>query len=270
MSNEQLKDWRGWIITAEQIEAIKAHDREAINKFYFDNYNHLYGMAFNYVYKRRVLHKQYAYEVEDVIQSLYVDMPNLVFNKGAAYFVKSMYHDSFARAPFGGKACCNTRIYENNNKLNTLSIFDEKSEGFLLLETLTSNNVDYYDLENFNERKILEFIKPYLTAREFSALEQFVDGYSYTHIASSVGGKGELSQLLNNVRYKLYQNWESLINYLISLDLNGLEKYRDIKPAIYFDVVEREQKRRRRRAEAERARREKRKALELQRVFEGV
>lgn len=71
-----------WKITPEQVEAIKANDREAINVAYFDNYQKFAKIGYNFC--RRV--HDYN-DREDFLQQVYVDMPKFDYaNTRTFYF----------------------------------------------------------------------------------------------------------------------------------------------------------------------------------------
>lgn len=91
--------WDGWKITEEQRLKMVEGDREALDRFYFENYNHLSALAKRYVRKRRAQGCGDLYLAEDLMQDLYVSIPNLNF-LSPEYFVVSVYR-LFYRSPLG-------------------------------------------------------------------------------------------------------------------------------------------------------------------------
>lgn len=71
-----------WKITPEQVEAIKANDREAINVAYFDNYQKFAKIGYNFC--RRV--RNYN-DREDFLQQVYVDMPKFDYTNTLTFYL---------------------------------------------------------------------------------------------------------------------------------------------------------------------------------------
>ena len=94
------KQWQGWKITPEQIEKIKQNDREAIDKFYFDNYSRFSLMAKGYAIKRQNMGLG-QFCAEDMLQNLYIDLPVLNYDTSGK-FVSSAFN-SFYWVLFGGQ-----------------------------------------------------------------------------------------------------------------------------------------------------------------------
>lgn len=71
-----------WKITPEQVKAIKANDREAINAAYFDNYQKFAKIGYNFC--RRV--HDYN-DREDFLQQVYVDMPKFDYTNTQTFYL---------------------------------------------------------------------------------------------------------------------------------------------------------------------------------------
>lgn len=71
-----------WKITPEQVKAIKANDREAINAAYFDNYQKFAKIGYNFC--RRV--HDYN-DREDFLQQVYVDMPMFDYTDTRTFYI---------------------------------------------------------------------------------------------------------------------------------------------------------------------------------------
>lgn len=89
--------WDGWKITEEQRLKMVEGDREALDRFYFENYNHLFALAVKYAKKKRDQGCGDLYLAEDLIQDLYIVIPRLNFTTPMD-FVVSMYRQ-FYRFP---------------------------------------------------------------------------------------------------------------------------------------------------------------------------
>lgn len=140
-----------WKITPEQIEKIKAHDRDTINQVYFDNYDTFKGMAKNYC--RRV--KRFN-DWQDCVQQVYVDLPAYNYDC-TAYFYLSL-NGSFRYA-------CGFPVHERFPiivSLDTLLLCDEDGDGQTLYDRIASKiGIHYVEQESERreqERHALEII----------------------------------------------------------------------------------------------------------------
>ena len=95
------RDFRGWIVTVEQADAIAAGDRKALERFYIDNYARLEGMARKYAMRKYNQRNDERYNVSDMMGNLYIDLPNLNW-QNARTLTCDIMHDSFHWSASGG------------------------------------------------------------------------------------------------------------------------------------------------------------------------
>lgn len=69
--------WRGWHITEEQRLKMVEGDRTALDRFYFENYNHLFALAKNYAHRKACEGFGDLYRSEELMQDLYIALPRL-------------------------------------------------------------------------------------------------------------------------------------------------------------------------------------------------
>ena len=74
--------FNGWKITERQITEIKAGNANAIAAFISDNSRRVRAMAFSFLSKRRGTHRYAGYEIADLLNQLFVDLPYLRFKDG--------------------------------------------------------------------------------------------------------------------------------------------------------------------------------------------
>ena len=72
--------WRGWKITEEERVKMAAGDREALDRFYFENYDHLFSLAKNYAHYKSCEGFGDLYRSEELMQDLYLALPRLDFS----------------------------------------------------------------------------------------------------------------------------------------------------------------------------------------------
>ena len=102
-----------WKITPEQVKAIKANDREAINAAYFDNYQKFAKIGYNFC--RRV--HDYN-DREDFLQQVYVDMP--MFDYTVTYFYGRSMDKPFYYRPIyrlSGLRCSTVKSASQRQKI---------------------------------------------------------------------------------------------------------------------------------------------------------
>ncbi len=80
-----------WKITPEQIEKIKANDRDTINQVYFDNLKQFKKMAYKYCGENKL----YSF-FRDCVQQVYLDLPLYRFD--SCFELSFSIKNSFARA----------------------------------------------------------------------------------------------------------------------------------------------------------------------------
>ncbi len=98
--------WQGWSLTEEQRLKMVASDREALDRFYFENYDHLYALAKNYAHRKACEGFGDLYRSEELMQDLYIALPNLDFTNVALFrgslkwqFWRGAYSQPWTRYP---------------------------------------------------------------------------------------------------------------------------------------------------------------------------
>ena len=98
--------WRGWTITEDQRVKMAAGDREALDRFYFDNYSHLFALAKNYAHRKACEGFGDLYRSEELMQDLYVQMPRLDFTSVELFrgslkwqFYRGAYSEAWTNSP---------------------------------------------------------------------------------------------------------------------------------------------------------------------------
>lgn len=115
-----VMDWKPFVIEEGQIELIKQSDKNAMAKFIIENERFLRGWAFNFLALRKLRRNSCFYEIDDLVNQLFVDMPLFNFANKKALFVSVTR--SFLGVPFGG--------YRFSNKRDiSVSSFDDFVKG---------------------------------------------------------------------------------------------------------------------------------------------
>jgi len=98
--------WRGWSLTEEQRLKIVEGDRKALDRFYFENYNHLYALAKSYAHRKSCEGFGDLYRSEDLMQDLYIALPRLNFEKVELFrvtlrnqFYRGAYSEAWTNYP---------------------------------------------------------------------------------------------------------------------------------------------------------------------------
>lgn len=98
--------WRGWNLTEEQRVKMVAGDREALDRFYFDNYNHLFALAKNYAHRKAGEGFGDLYRSEELMQDLYLQMPRLDYTNVQLFrgslkwqFYRGAYSEAWTNSP---------------------------------------------------------------------------------------------------------------------------------------------------------------------------
>lgn len=73
--------WRGWILTEEQRLKMVEGEREALDRFYFENYEHLFALAKNYAHRKACEGFGDLYRSEELMQDLYIALPRLNYTE---------------------------------------------------------------------------------------------------------------------------------------------------------------------------------------------
>lgn len=99
--------FNGWRITEEQITEIKAGNAQAIAAFISDNLRRVRAMAFSFLSKRHSTQRYAGYEIADLLNQLFVDLPHLRFKDGRGLW--SQIRACFRCVPVGGFVNRNSR-----------------------------------------------------------------------------------------------------------------------------------------------------------------
>ncbi len=98
--------WRGWSLTEEQRLKMVKGDREALDRFYFENYNHLFALAKNYAHRKACEGFGDLYRSEELMQDLYVQIPRLDFTNVQLFrgslkwqFYRGAYSEAWTHSP---------------------------------------------------------------------------------------------------------------------------------------------------------------------------
>ena len=94
----------GWKITERQITEIKAGSANAIAAFISDNENRLRGLAGAFLRKRRGVSRYAGYEIADLLNQLFVDLPLIDFARPCP-FVFQVWR-CYCCVVWGGLAHC--------------------------------------------------------------------------------------------------------------------------------------------------------------------
>ena len=139
-----------WIITPEQIEKIKANDRDTLNNVYFDNYDKFKRMAKGYCYKIRRLDL-----LEDCIQQVYVDMANYDYTN--ALVLASCIKHSFWRACGAG----------NRDIISLYRLLNNDIDGGELALLLTVDDIvsDFEEIEH--DKHVIDMIAAQIQLTEY-------------------------------------------------------------------------------------------------------
>lgn len=265
MSNKQLKDWRGWIITAEQIEAIKAHDREAINKFYFDNEKRFSKSAMNYSVEKSFIERGAFYDYRDYLQQLYLDLPYLDYSS-AKNFRYSIFNKSFYNANKGGLAY----LVETKSKYLSYDYGQTYNNTYLIVDAPAINKsnedsnkylIDYLASSPsaeevvFSEEDSLEELKDllltFLTPKEYQYYLYYYRGLTPSVILERFGiSKSTDAQ----VKMKLRLHFKEIIKALDDLGVECVEPYKTKICVAYDEALKRAEERKRKDSERQRKR----------------
>ena len=195
-----MTDWRGWKITDEQAELIRQGDKDARDKFYFDNLKRIRKMAFKYA-ERNPRCNNFA---EDMIQGVYVDLVYFKAENGVpvtdGITLTRFVYSSFRFTPFGGLLYCS----ENNPKLlsggglrvyapsvisfeSALSKDDKDGKMLLLGDIIPAPDMfEKFDEQSIKIDRLVELCSPFLTPRNQEVIRYYLDGYSDTIAADKL------------------------------------------------------------------------------------
>lgn len=220
-------DWRGWKITEQQINLIKSGDISARDTFYFDNYERIKKMAKHYVYKRNLSAFGRAYDYEDCVSGVYLDISMFSFESGRNISLNII--NSFFYSIYGGWLY----VAEQCSKLRCAGY---RGEQLCLLDSPIRSDLDYekmfidfyasspspeellIDSENIGTCNLIEITRNFLSPRENEILSLFLDGYSVYAIPEVLGLKNVTRQYAR-IKERLRANFKDV---LIALEKLGL------------------------------------------------
>lgn len=124
--------WKGWTLTEEQRLKMVEGDREALDRFYFDNYNQLFALAKSYAHQKYKEGFGDIYIAEELFQDLYIGLPRLSY-ENPAYLTQTI-HQWFYMVRYGGRWA---KPYISQEQI------DGESRLFYMIDRpLHSNNTD--------------------------------------------------------------------------------------------------------------------------------
>lgn len=99
MSDNYLPEWKPWLVTAEELEKLRAKDRTALEAFYFKNLDLITRYAFKY-YNGLSLNRSF-YTVDDMVQFIFCFLHKINFSSRP--FLLVSLKDFFFRSCFSIK-----------------------------------------------------------------------------------------------------------------------------------------------------------------------
>lgn len=166
------ENWH-WKITPEDIEKIKANDRDTINRVYFDNLPKFAKVARGYIWRSRAVGRYIDFSyVQDIINEIYLRLPLCSFINVQRFYCSLL--NICRLAVYGKVSRCKIAL-----SLDEGFTKNEKSEGFETYESrlLTVSYVNEMNLEREdNEKKVLSVIgnQKQLTAKQKDFLTAYV------------------------------------------------------------------------------------------------
>ena len=236
MTQEKIidRDFRDWIVTVEQADAIAAGDREAANKFYSDNYNTLEKMAHKYAARKNRALGYEAYSVCDMMTDLYIDLPHLNW-QNIYKLVCDIQDASFLWSVSGGytmrkEQCLPVQgtFYENGVKkryarpsaidmvfgafsLDNVMVGETESATFGdFLSAPKEYEPDYiHDDNGMSAQALVTLLQDMFSIHECSVLRYMLDGYSSGEIARLTGEQhSNVIACTKRIRYKLVMHYD--------------------------------------------------------------
>lgn len=256
------RDFRGWIVTVEQVNRIKAKDYEAALQFYTDNYDRLQNMAKRYVAIKNAKDISNIYNVTEMLNQLILDLPYLQWDN-ALTLTCSIRLLSFMWSPYGGYAQRKenhlpVRKLQSEGQKYGLCVdlnhdacsLDEKIHGVgderavTLGDTIVADetyNADYYitrnNLLDYNSSDIVALLRDLLTSKQARCLELMLKGYPNERISKELGYK-DCSSTVCRVKDILILNYQEIIKRLRALGFDNVEKYINVVPVGYQEILE--------------------------------
>lgn len=131
-----------WAITPEQIEKIKANNRDTINQVYFDNLDKFKRIARKYCFKYR---KWWAFG--DMLNQIYLDLPSYKYTSAKTFYRsirKSVYN----------------AVYMNGFATLSLDamLFDDKTRNLMTMIPAPEYDSDKYTEYEKSAKRVLQGI----------------------------------------------------------------------------------------------------------------
>lgn len=108
-----MEDKGPWKFSNETITKLKQWNPKAMQEFYYDNLEIITKMAYKFVRNRVDLFRDYSYDVQDLIQQVYIDLPYYDFRSRINLWY-CIVKGSFLRVNEGGITTSNNRIVRNS------------------------------------------------------------------------------------------------------------------------------------------------------------
>ena len=192
-----------WILSEEDIPKLKAGEREAVDKFYFGNYERIQRMAYGY---QRRMQERYgnggAYDPEDLMQNCYLDIPTYDFSNNEN-LTQSIFN-SFYWGYFGGDwyvRMYNPKLKNGNYQIFPLFIIDnivdenqklgEGVNDFFIIDKYCYLDDPHTELEIISEEerqnKIFDDLPDFLAQiLNFSQVEYWLSGFNSLTIVNAL------------------------------------------------------------------------------------
>ncbi len=145
------ENWH-WKITPEDIEKIKANDRDTINRVYFDNLPKFEKIAKRYIWRLRASNITVDMSnAEDITQQIYLDLPYYTFDNALKFYYSIR------------RTCCNIIWGRSVLSLKSLdtALFDTEKDGKSenIIDYITDNGINDNIEREESEHKVLIALK---------------------------------------------------------------------------------------------------------------
>jgi hypothetical protein len=177
--------YREWSYTPEQAVLIKAGDMDARNCFYEDNLEKISGLAYGYAARMRHLRVPRAYEPDDLIQQVWLDLP--LFDYRAFRNLTVDVRRSFFWSYWGGWPYLvetGFKLRDSRYRGATLLLVDEPikgGDGKTLLDFLRSDQSAesaYFADGGETDTILLKMVlSRFFSPRQMEVLGLYIDGY---------------------------------------------------------------------------------------------
>lgn len=166
---EIMTDKGSWTFSDGQIQRIKQSDPDAMATFYFDNYKIFLGMARKYVWNKRYICNDYGFDVDDLMQQVYVDLPYYNYSS-RTHLYHCIVHGSFWRCMDGGITTTQSKVIKRLLMVSydaPVKGSDNEDPGSYLLDKFASapspdeviNSLEELETREERDKKICEFLE---------------------------------------------------------------------------------------------------------------